>query len=109
VVGVDAIGCRLTEKDVFRPEIVSNLLGLPIGEIISSDAIAFLVTYHQGIIKGSPERARIVPFINKVDPNKDLSKAKDLAGKILAMRHPQIERVVLGQAQSPEPVVEVIL
>jgi probable selenium-dependent hydroxylase accessory protein YqeC len=108
VVGVDAIGCRLTEKDVFRPEIVSNLLGLPLGEVISPDAIAFLVTHRQGIIKGSPEQARIVPFINKVDLDKNLSKARELAGKILAMEHPQIERVVLGQAQSPEPAVEVI-
>jgi probable selenium-dependent hydroxylase accessory protein YqeC len=108
VVGVDAIGCRLTEKDVFRPEIVSNLLGLPLGEVISPDAIAFLITHHQGIIKGSPERARIVPFINKVDLDESLSKARDLAGRILAMRHPQIERVVLGQAQLPEPVIEVI-
>jgi probable selenium-dependent hydroxylase accessory protein YqeC len=108
VVGVDAIGCRLTEKDVFRPEIVSNLLGLPLGEVISPDAIAFLITHHQGIIKGSPERARIGPFINKVDLDESLSKARDLAGRILAMRHPQIERVVLGQAQLPEPVIEVI-
>jgi probable selenium-dependent hydroxylase accessory protein YqeC len=108
VVGVDAVGCRLTEKDVFRPEIVSNLLGLPLGEIISPDAIAFLVTHHQGIIKGSPERARIVPFINKVDLDQGLSKGRDLADKILAMRHSQIEWVVLGQAQSPEPVIEVV-
>jgi probable selenium-dependent hydroxylase accessory protein YqeC len=108
VVGIDAVGCRLTEKDVFRPEIVSNLLGLPLGEVISPDAIAFLVTYHQGIIKGSPEQARIVPFINKVDLDKNLSKARELASKILAVRHPQIERVVLGQAQSPEPVIEVV-
>lgn len=108
VVGVDAVGCRLTEEDVFRPEIVSNLLGLPLGEIISPDAIAFLVTHHQGIIKGSPEGARIVPFINKMDIDGGLSKGRELADKILAMRHPQIERVVLGQAQSLEPVIEII-
>ncbi len=108
VVGVDAVGCRLTEEDVFRPEIVSNLLRLPLGEVISPDAIAFLLTHHQGIIKGSPEGARIAPFINKVDLDEGLSKGRNLADKILAMRHPQIERVVLGQAQSPEPVVEVI-
>jgi len=108
VVGVDAVGCRLTEKDVFRPEIVSNLLGLPLGEVISPDAIAFLVTHHQGIIKGSPERARIIPFINKMDLEGGLSKGRDLADKVLAVRHPQIERVVLGQAQSAEPVKEVV-
>jgi probable selenium-dependent hydroxylase accessory protein YqeC len=108
VIGVDAVGCRLTEKDVFRPAIVSNLLGLPLGEVISLEAIAFLITHHQGIIKGTPEQARIVPFVNKMDLDKGLSKGRNLADKILAMRHPQIERVVLGQAQSPEPVVEII-
>jgi molybdenum cofactor cytidylyltransferase len=108
VVGIDAVGCRLTDKDVFRPEIVSDLLGLPLGEVISTESIAFLITHRQGIIKGSPEGARIVPFINKMDLDAGLSKGRDLADKILAMRHPQIERVVLGQAQSPEPVVEVV-
>ena len=108
IVGIDALGCRLTEENVFRPEIVSKLLGLPLGEVISAESIAFLITHPQGIIKGSPDQARIVPFINKVDLDKGLSKGRDLASKILAMRHPQITQVVLGQAQLPEPVVEVI-
>jgi len=108
MVGIDAVGCRLTEEDVFRPEIVSKLLGLPLGEVISAEFIAFLITHHQGIIKGSPDRARIVPFINKVDLDKGLSKGRDLASKILAMRNPRIKQVVLGQAQLPEPVIEVI-
>ncbi len=108
VVGIDAVGCRLTKEDVFRPEIVSKLLKLPLGEVISAEAIAFLITHPQGLIKGSPALARIVPFINKVDLDKGLLKAKDLASKILAMRHPRIEQVILGQAQLPEPVVAVI-
>jgi probable selenium-dependent hydroxylase accessory protein YqeC len=108
VVGVDAVGCRLTGEDVFRPEIVSDLLELPLGEVITAEAIAFLITHHQGIIKGSPKGARITPFINKMDLDEGLSKGRDLADKVLAIRHPQIERVVLGQAQSPEPVIDVI-
>ncbi len=108
IVGIDAVGCRLTEENVFRSEIVSKLLGLPLGEVISSESIAFLITHHQGIIKGSPVWARIVPFINKVDLDKGLSKGRDLASKILAMRNPQIKQVILGQAQLPEPVIEVI-
>ena len=107
MVGIDAVGCRLTQEDVFRPEIVSRLLGLPLGEVISAEAIAFLITHPQGIIKGSPAQARIVPFINKVDLDGGLSKGRDLANKILAIKHPQIERVILGQVQLPEPVVEV--
>ncbi len=108
VVGIDALGCRLTEEDVFRPEIVSKLLGLPLGEVISAEAIASLIIHPQGITKGSPARARIIPFINKMDLDNGLSKGRGLADRILAMKHPQIERVILGQAQSPEPVAEVI-
>lgn len=108
VVGIDAVGCRLTKEDVFRPEIASKLLGLPLGEVISAEAIALLITHPKGIIKGSPAQARIIPFINKVDLDKGLAKGRDLADKILAMGHPQIERVVLGQAKFPEPAVEVI-
>jgi probable selenium-dependent hydroxylase accessory protein YqeC len=108
IVGLDALGSRLTEENVFRPQIVSKLLGLPLGEVISAESIATLMTHPQGIIKGSPDRARIVPFINKVDIDKDLAKARDLASKILAVKHPQIKQVVLGQAQLPQPVIEVI-
>ncbi len=109
IVGIDALGCRLTEEDVFRPEIASKLLGVPLGAVISAESIAFLITHHQGIIKGSPDRARIIPFVNKMDLDKGLSKGRDLASKILATRHPRIKRVVLGQAQLPEPVIEVIV
>ena len=108
IVGIDAVGCRLTAENVFRPEIVAQLLGLPLGEVISAEAIAFLITHRQGIIKGSPAQARIIPFINKVDLAGGLAKGRDLANKILAMRHPQIERAILGQAKLPEPVVEVV-
>jgi probable selenium-dependent hydroxylase accessory protein YqeC len=109
IVGIDAIGCRLTEADVFRPEIVAELLGLPLGEVISARDIASLLTHPQGIIKGSPAQARIIPFINKVDLDEGLSKGRDLAAEILAKEHPQIGQVILGQAQLPEPVAEVII
>ncbi|MBA7479901.1 hypothetical protein ES707_15342 [subsurface metagenome] len=108
MVGIDAVGCCLTEENVFRPQIVSELIGLPLGEVISAESIAFLITHHRGIIKGSPECARIIPFINKVDLDKGLANARDLAGKILAMGHPRVKQVVLGQAQLTEPVIEVI-
>jgi len=108
IVGLDALDSRLTEENVFRPQIVSKLLGLPLGEVISAESIAILMTHPQGIIKGSPDRARIVPFINKVDADKNLAKARDLASKILAVKHPQIKQVVLGRAQLPQPMIEVI-
>lgn len=107
VVGIDAVGRPLTAENVFRSEIASQLLGLPLGEAISAEAVARLITHHHGIIKGSPAKARIVPFINKVAMPGDLTRAKDLANQILINRHPQIERVILGQAQLPKLIMEV--
>ncbi|MFC2048315.1 selenium cofactor biosynthesis protein YqeC [Chloroflexota bacterium] len=46
VVGIDALGCRLTEESVFRPEIVAKLLGVPLGSVISAESIAFLITHY---------------------------------------------------------------
>ena len=96
VVGMDALGSRLTEENVFRAEIVSRLTGLPLGGTVSAETIATLMTHPQGIIKGSPAHARIVPLINKIDIIKDLSPVEDIAGKILGKGHPQIKRVVWG-------------
>jgi len=109
IVGFDALGCNITKEDVFRPEIISQLAGLSLGAFISADTIATLITHPEGIIKGSPANARIIPFINKMDLAQNLLEAEDLAYRILEKRHPQIKRVILGQVQFPEPVVEIVL
>jgi len=108
IVGIDALGSRLNRENVFRPEIASRLTGLPLGSVISADTITPLMTHTEGIIKGSPAHARIIPFINKVDLAKDTIEAGALAYKILERGRPRIERVILGQAQFAEPVVKII-
>jgi probable selenium-dependent hydroxylase accessory protein YqeC len=108
VIGIDALGCELAEEYVFRSKIAAQLTGRALGEIVSADTIAILMTHPLGIISGTPVHARIIPFINKIDLLPDLSKARDLASRILEENHPQIDRVVLGQAQLNPPVVEVV-
>ena len=108
VVGVDAVGCRLHEVEVFRAGIAAKLLGLPLGAALPLAAIATLVTHQQGIAKGSPKKARIIPFINKIDRNGGLVWGRELAREILAVGHPGIKYVLLGQARLAEPVVEII-
>lgn len=109
VVGVDAVGSSLNEKEVFRASIAAGLLGLPLGAALSTADIATLITHRQGITKGSPENARIIPFINKVDRDGGLAQGRELAREILAVGHPGIKYVLLGQACFAEPVVEIIL
>ena len=108
VIGIDALGCRLSEENVFRSEIASKLTGLPLGENVSADTIVNLILHPSGMIRGSPDQARIIPFINKIDLCADLSEARDLASKILEASHPRIDRVVLGQAQFKPPVAGVV-
>ena len=73
---------------VFRPEIASALTGLPLGETVTSESVAVLVTHEQGLTKGSPAQARIVPFINKVDTEVLLQKAIQLSRKNIGFTAP---------------------
>jgi probable selenium-dependent hydroxylase accessory protein YqeC len=107
VIGIEALGQALTEEHVFRSEIAAQLTGISPGEAVSAEVIANLIVHPSGIIRGSPGWARVVPFINKVDLHTDLSGAREVAIKILEAHHPQIDRVVLGQAQMKPPVREV--
>jgi probable selenium-dependent hydroxylase accessory protein YqeC len=95
VAGMDALGSRLSQDTAFRPEIISRLTGLSMGDVISEATIATLLTHPDGIIQYSPPGAMIIPYINKMDltnPQQGIS----LAQAILKRQHPQIERVVLG-------------
>jgi probable selenium-dependent hydroxylase accessory protein YqeC len=108
LVGLDALGVELNNDKVFRPEIISCLTGLAPGDTITKDTITILMTHPEGIIKGSPPAARVIPFINKVDLAQNTAQAGALARSIIDRQHPQIERVILGQARQTKPIVSII-
>jgi probable selenium-dependent hydroxylase accessory protein YqeC len=108
VMGIDGFGCKLNDKTVFRAEIAAGLLGMSMNEKLTPEAIAVLITHPSGITKGSPENARIIPFINKADLDPNLIHSNEIAKKILAAGHPRIGQVIIGQAQLPDPVLQVI-
>jgi probable selenium-dependent hydroxylase accessory protein YqeC len=108
VIGIDVLDHPLTEEYVFRAEIASRLLGIPLGSNVSERVIAALVLHPAGILKNSPAQARIIPFINKMDLEKDLSRGVALGRQILSFGHPRIDRVILGQARFSEPVREIV-
>jgi probable selenium-dependent hydroxylase accessory protein YqeC len=108
ILGVDGLEMELSEENVFRPERVSKITGVPMGERLTDEAMAILVTHPEGVFKGSPSSSRVVVFLNKVDIPNGVIKAKSIADKILNKKHRQIERIVLGQLKSESPVAEVI-
>jgi probable selenium-dependent hydroxylase accessory protein YqeC len=108
ILGVDGLGMKLSEENVFQPERVSKITGVPMGERLTDEAMAILVTHPEGVFKGSPSSSRVVVFLNKVDIPNGVVKAKSIADKILSKKHRQIERIVFGQLRNESPVAEVI-
>jgi len=107
VVGIDSLGVELSADHVFRPHIVSELTGLPLGGTVTAEAIAQLIVHPRGMAKGAPPHSTIIPFLNKVDIPEGLKKGRALAGRILEKGHPRINRVALGHAIYEMPVVAV--
>lgn len=105
VVGIDALGKELSEVNVHRVDRVAALTSLKPGEKLSAAAIALVMMHPRGNIKGSPEKARIVPFINKVDNTERLSAARELAAALIKQGAKQ---VILAHAAFEPEVVEVI-
>lgn len=105
VVGIDALDGRFSQV-THRPEIAAELLQWSvIGERLSIDDVARLVTHPQGGLKGIPEEARVVPFINKVETPVQLKAARQIAQQIL--RSPRVDRVIIGAVKTDRPVREV--
>jgi probable selenium-dependent hydroxylase accessory protein YqeC len=105
IMGIDGIGRPLDEETVFRSAIASRLLDLPIGSIVTEEAVARLM---MELIKARPAGARIVPLINKVDIPGGREKAEKIANYILSRDMLGIRKVVLGQLQHIPDVKEVV-
>lgn len=108
ILGMDGVEMELNEKNVFRADRVSKMTGIQMGERITDKAMAVLMTHPEGLFKGAPSSSRVVAFLNKVDVPNGAVKAKRVAEEILERKHPQIERVVLGQLKNEPPVAVVI-
>ena len=123
VVGLDALEGPIDEV-AHRPELVRRITNYELrirnedrGHVPSSigrgseedqltpAALARLLTHPEGGLKGVPEGARVVPFLNKVDSAARLDAARTVARLMLV--EPRVERVVLGAVQTERPVGEV--
>jgi molybdenum cofactor cytidylyltransferase len=102
VVGIDALDGRFAQV-THRPEVAAELLQYSvIGDQLSVNDVARLVTHAQGGLKGVPDGARVMPFINKVETAGQLQAARQIGQQIL--HSPRIDRVVIGAGQTDQPV-----
>ena len=104
IMGLNSMGRPLDDRTVHRPEIVASLADSRIGDPITPETVARVLSHVDGGAKNLPAGARLVPLINRVDTG-DFRVAADIAGKLL--RYSNVDSVVAGSMNSEPPVREV--
>ncbi len=111
VLGLQALGKPLMNENVHRPELFSELSGLPMGESINQDAIARILTRPEGVLKNIPQTARRVVLLNQADTQELQSAAQGLSRRLV----PPYDSAVIARLEQQkifavhEPVAAIIL
>ncbi|MEN8172907.1 MAG: selenium cofactor biosynthesis protein YqeC [Chloroflexota bacterium] len=79
VAGLLGVGNPLTSKWVHRPERFSSLSGLPLGEPITIQALARVLTHAKGGLRSIPPHARRIALLNQADTPLAQAEAGHLA------------------------------
>lgn len=112
VVGIDVVGKPSCSENVHRPELICDLTRFKLGEIITPELVAQVLTNDEGGIKGVSSKFQIIPLINKVeiegDENNATAVATAVAERILDLGEGIIKKAVLGRFRAEDPIVKVI-
>ena len=92
VVGMSALGQPLDDEHVHRAEIFSQLSGLPLGELITPQAIIDLLTHPHGGLKNIPPHAKHITLLNQAETPELQSIGGGMARSLLA----QFDSVLVG-------------
>ncbi len=111
VVGLSGLGKPLTEEHVHRPVKFAELSGLKIGETISPEALASVLTHPLGGLKNMPPTARRVILLNQADTADLQSTAQALTSSLLpAYQAVLISSFLLDKIHAVhEPIAGVVL
>jgi len=104
VMGLEALGQPLEERNVYGAKVIHNATGYPIGKPVTTRLMAAVIMSPQLGLKNVPPRARVMPLLNQVTKER-LPSAREIAS--YALTDFNIERVLIGAVQGSEPVWEV--
>ena len=79
VVGVDAVYKPLSEEWAHRPDKISEITGLKMGEPVTPEIIATTLLHTMGGMKGVPSHAAFIPLINKADSQNEVDIAMEIS------------------------------
>lgn len=92
VAGLSGLGRPLNEASVHRPQIFSELGGLPRGGAVTPEAFARVLAHEQGGLKNIPPDARRVALLNQADT----PALQSLGGKLAQRLLPAFDSVLVG-------------
>jgi molybdenum cofactor cytidylyltransferase len=87
VAGLTGLGKPLAKEVVYRPEIFARLGGLQMGETITPEALALVLTHPAGGIKNIPSQARRIVLLNQADTPALQALAKMISEQLLPSYH----------------------
>jgi molybdenum cofactor cytidylyltransferase len=83
VAGMNGLGKPLNSDFVHRPEIFARLSGLNMGDGITPNALARVLTHPSGGLKNIPRTARRIALLNQSDTTALQAQAKTIAAQLL--------------------------
>jgi molybdenum cofactor cytidylyltransferase len=99
------LGKPLSDEYVFRPDLVAALSGTALGEPVTVDTMATVLTHPQGGLKSVPPQARVVPVLNQWEGKAASAETREVAELVLCSE--RIERVVIASLRRADPVLDV--
>lgn len=106
VVGLDAVGQSLEEEWVLRPELYSQITGVPPNSPITEQSVATIVLDNEGLMKGCPPGARQCVFLNKAEEDHTIAVGKRIAAILREKGKGRLERILIGAAGKDLSVVD---
>jgi molybdenum cofactor cytidylyltransferase len=95
--GLGGLGKPLDMESVHRPEIFAQLAGLKLGEEIHVTHLAQVLSSPSGGLKGIPERASRILFLNQAEGEIRQAQGARLANSLADV----FDRVLIGSLQQP--------
>jgi probable selenium-dependent hydroxylase accessory protein YqeC len=97
MVGLDCIGRPATADWVFRLEKFLSVSGLAEADRITPQSIGRLLGRTDGALQGVPDRARVIPLLNKVDLLENWQQIEELAEATFSVARSRISRIVAAK------------
>jgi molybdenum cofactor cytidylyltransferase len=104
--GLSALGQPLDEQHVYNPQAIDERYGFGLGNRIKSPWVGQVIRDEELGMRGIPEKARVIAFLNQTPANGYLRARARLIAQFI-LKSERVHGVALGSTRGAEPVYEV--